>query len=101
VANPAWSPDGTKVSFCWTRGFAPGNYNIFIMDVITKELVQLTHGAGRNENPTWAPDGVHLVFSSRRSGTDQIYTMLANGENVQRLTTTGNNTQPVWAKAIN
>jgi len=101
VANPAWSPDGTKVAFCWTRGFAPGNYNIFIMDVISKDLVQLTHGAGRNENPTWAPDGVHLVFCSRRSGTDQIYTMLVDGSNVQRLTTTGNNTQPVWAKAIN
>jgi TolB protein len=101
VANPSWSPDGTKVAFCWTKGYDPGNYNIFIMDVATKVPNQLTHGAGRNENPTWAPDGIHLVFCSRRSGTDQIYTMLVDGSNVQRLTTQGINTQPVWAKAIN
>ncbi len=30
------------------------------MDVATKEITQLTHGAGRNENPSWAPDGRHL-----------------------------------------
>ena len=71
------------------------------MDVSDKVPHQLTHGAGRNENPTWAPDGIHLVFCSRRSGTDQIYTMLVDGSNVQRLTTQGINTQPVWAKAIN
>ena len=101
VANPAWSPDGQRVAFCWTKGFEPGTYNIFIMDIASRELVQLTHGVGRNENPAWAPDGVHIVFSSTRSRVAQIYTMLADGKNVQQLTTQGNNSQPVWAKAIN
>ncbi len=48
VANPSWSPDGQHIAFAWTRGFEPGNYNIFIMDVATREIVaQLTHGAGQ------------------------------------------------------
>jgi len=100
AVNPCWSPDGQHIAFAWTRGFEPGNYNIFVMDVATREVVQLTHGAGRNENPVWAPDGVHLVFSSTRAGRTEIYTMLADGTNVQQLTNQGNNEKPVWAKGI-
>ncbi len=101
VANPAWSPNGQMVAFAWTKGYEPGNYNIFVMDTANKKYVQLTHGAGRNENPWWAPDGVHIVFSSKRGRLTQLYTMLADGTNVQQLTTQGNNIQPVWAKATN
>ena len=98
VANPAWSPDGQFITFCWTRGFAPGNYNIFIMDAASGKYSQLTHGAGVNENPVFAPDGRHLVFASNRHGSLQIYTMLADGNNVRQLTTQGRNEKPVWSK---
>jgi TolB protein len=101
VANPSWSPDGHHIAFAWTRGFEPGQFNIFVMDVGDKKYVQLTHGNGRNENPVWGPDGVHLVFSIKRGAFTQIYTMLADGTNFLQLTTQGNNLQPVWAKGIN
>lgn len=99
AVNPAWNPDGQHIAFAWTRGFEPGNFNIFVMDVASREVVQLTSGAGRNENPSWASDGVHIVFSSNRGGRTQIYTMTADGHNVQQLTTQGNNEKPVWSKA--
>jgi TolB protein len=101
VANPTWNPNGRLIAFAWTRGYEPGNFNIFVMDVATQQPIQLTQGVGRNENPWWAPDGVHLVFSSKRGPSTQIYTMLADGSNVRQLTTQGNNIQPVWANGVN
>jgi TolB protein len=98
AVNPAWHPDGQHLAFSWTRGYAPGNYNIFVMDVASRQFVQLTHGAGRNEHPSWAPDGRHIVFSSNRSGSLQIWTMLADGTQLQQLTTQGRNEAPVWGK---
>src|SRR5262249_44116909 len=66
VANPSWSPSGQQLAFAWTRGYEIGGFNIFIMDMGSRQIIQLTHGKGRNENPWWAPDGVHLVFTSKR-----------------------------------
>ena len=101
VANPSWSPNGEQIAFAWTRGYEPGNFNIFVMDVAKRVPIQLTQGTGRNENPWWAPDGVHLVFTSKRGNSTQIYTMLADGTGVKQLTTQGNNIQPVWANGVN
>jgi TolB protein len=101
VANPSWSPDGQWIAFAWTHGFEYGQFNIFIMNVATRQYFQLTHNAGVNENPTWAPDGKHIAFTSRRGRTTQVFTMLADGTHIQQLTTQGNNFQPVWVKGIN
>ena len=75
----------------------------FVNDVrlAPQQPVQLTHGVGRNENPWWGPDGLHLVYTSKRGNSTQIFTMLADGNNVKQITTRGNNIQPVWSKAVN
>lgn len=98
ASNPAWNPDGQHLLFAWTRGYAQGAFNIFLMDTATRQYDQLTSGAGRNENPSWAPDGRHLCFVSTRSGSPQIWTMLADGSQIQRLTSQGQNLSPVWSK---
>ena len=96
ASNPSWHPDGQHIAFSWTRGYAKGDFNVFVMDIGTRQFVQLTHSEGRNENPVWAPDGRHLVFASTRTGRSQIYTMLADGSQVKPLTTQGTNRFPVW-----
>jgi TolB protein len=98
AAGASWSPDGQKVAFSWTRGYAAGAWNIFVMDIGSKKPIQLTHGEGKNEHPSWAPDGVHIVFASTRGGRSQVYTMLADGTQVQQLTTSGHNERPTWGK---
>jgi TolB protein len=98
AADPAWNQDGDHLAFAWTQGYAPGSFNIFLMEVASHRYVQLTKDAGRNENPAWAPDGVHIAFSSNRSGSSQIWSMLSDGSQVRQLTTQGSNSNPAWGQ---
>jgi TolB protein len=102
AAQPAWSPDGNRMAFVWTRGYEIGGYNVFIAEIAKAgAFVQLTKGGAIYENPAWAPDGLHLVYSMQRGRAKQIYTNLVNGTREKQLTSQGNNWQPVWANAIN
>lgn len=40
ATNPSWHPDGQIIAFAWTRGYAPGNFNVFLMDVATRSFTQ-------------------------------------------------------------
>jgi TolB protein len=100
AVSPAWSPNGQFLVFSWIRHYgpgAPGAQDIYIMDIASKQWVQLTHDGGRNDFPSWSPDGRHIVFQSSRSGGEQVWTMLGDGSNQKQLTTAGSNTQPNWS----
>jgi len=95
VIDPAWSPNGQLLTFSWRR--PNGNYDIYVMEIVTRQLVELTRDVGRNERPSWAPDGRHLVFESTRTGTRQIWSMLADGTDARQLTKQGQNESPNWS----
>jgi TolB protein len=95
VIDPAWSPNGQLLAFSWRR--PNGNYDIYVMDIVSHQLAQLTRDAGRNERPSWAPDGRHIVFESTRTGSDQVWSMLADGSMPHQLTFQGVNSSPNWS----
>jgi TolB protein len=95
LIDPAWSPNGQILAFSWRR--PDGNYDIYLMDMGSRDLLQITRDTGRNERPSWAPDGRHIVFQSNRSGTWQIWSMLADGTQARQLTSSGQNESPNWS----
>lgn len=100
AVSPSWSPNGQFLTLAWIRKYGPGEpgaSDIYLMDVASKQWVQLTHDGGRNDFPSWAPDGRHIVFQSSRSGKEEIWMMLADGTKSHQLTFTGRNSQPNWS----
>jgi len=100
AVSPAWSPNGLLLAFSWVRHYGPGipgGADLYLMDIASRQIVQLTHDGGRNDFPSWSPDGRHIVFESTRSGTAQIWSVLADGTHLQQLTRVGRNTQPNWS----
>ncbi|HSA93959.1 MAG TPA: Tol-Pal system beta propeller repeat protein TolB [Terriglobales bacterium] len=100
AVSPSWSPNGQLLAFSWNRKYgpgAPGGQDIYIMDIASRQWVQLTHNAGNNDFPSWSPDGRHIVFQSTRSGRTQIWSMLADGTEARQLTSAGQNSQPNWS----
>jgi TolB protein len=94
--SPSWSPNGLFIAFSW-RLTETGMYDVYVVEIATGRIIQLTHDARRNEHPYWSPDGRHLVFESNRSGTKQVWMMLADGTNPKQLTQQGQNWGPAWS----
>jgi TolB protein len=82
-AGLAWTPDGKIVSTI----FAGNNTDLYSMNADGTNRVQLTVNAGRdNTDPVISNDGRHIVFTSNRSGTRQIWRMDIDGRNQRQLT---------------
>jgi Tol biopolymer transport system component len=59
-------------------------WDICVMNVDGTGFSALTE-TRNNSNPTWSPDGSKIAFTSTREGDSRIYSMNADGTNVQRL----------------
>jgi TolB protein len=99
AAEPSWSPDGGWIAFQWRKSLT-GFFDVYVAEVATGKTFQLTKDGKRNEHPVWAPDGRHIAFVSDRSGTRQIYLMLADGTNQRQVSSAGRNISPAWSSFL-
>jgi TolB protein len=84
---PAFSPSGKFLAMA-LAGANETNTNIYLMNIKTRHMTQLTH-VGNNTSPSFSPDGSHIVFTSGRGGNPQIYQMTQRGSGIARLTYNG------------
>ena len=87
-SSPFWSPDNKQIAFSSDRGDAPGDTDIYIVDVDGRKFQNLTQNFDlRSEEPSWSPDGKHIAFDARsdRVGSE-VYVMDADGRNPRKLT---------------
>jgi TolB protein len=83
-ASPDWSPDGRLVAFQSTVG-GQGQFQVFTIALRDRSVRRLTT-EGRNEDPTWAPDARHLVVTSTRTGTRQLFVLDVETGRARQLT---------------
>ena len=68
--SPDISPDGKKVAFAALQG---GIGDIFVIDLESKQLTNLTKDSFGDAAPTWSPDGKYIVYVARVSGNDKLF----------------------------
>jgi Tol biopolymer transport system component len=96
---PAWSPDGTKISF--TRELFNGATEeegsaLYVMNADGTGVTPITSTAANqfNSDPTWSPDGTRIAFHHGNDG--RTYTANTDGTGVTPLTTI-QSWAPAWS----
>jgi len=94
--NLSWSPDGSKIAFSNSAA-------IHLLDLVTKEVNQLTDGSTPSVEPTWSPDSnqiafVLVPFIKRGGGPDSsIGVINVDGSSFVQLTPNDKSRSPDWS----
>ncbi len=105
IFNTAWSPDGRYIAF---SALANGFSNLFLYDLKTDEVKQLTNDEYAELQPAWSPDGKKLAFVTDRFTTNlsdldfgnyNLAVMNMATDSIKRLPdfSKGKNINPQWS----
>ncbi|HET9950634.1 MAG TPA: hypothetical protein VFS09_02445 [Candidatus Eisenbacteria bacterium] len=96
--EPVISPDGSRIAFSPYR--SEGRFHLMTMAVDgTDRIVCSDEASASDTGPHWSPDSRRLVFTrtDRATAARDVYTVLANGDSLQRVTWNGHSTALDWS----
>ncbi len=93
--DPEVSPDGSLVVM---RNMT-GQEDLYIVKSDGTDLRKITDDAPKDRGPKWSPDGKRIVFYTDRNGRYELWSIDAQGSNLQQMTrTTGDPvSSPLWS----
>ncbi len=75
LSNPAWSPDGKTLAFSGMNG---GISDLYLLDLKTNAVRQLTDDRFADIQPAWSPDSKTLAFTTDRGEDGTNFETLAS-----------------------
>jgi hypothetical protein len=81
--SPAFSPDGKSIAFNALRG---STGDIFIMNLDSKEIQNVTDDNFADMAPSYAPDGKFIVYAARVSGNQKLFRLDLDTKKKTQLT---------------
>mgnify|MGYP002068352564 FL=1 len=88
AGSASLSPDGSKLLYAVTRyNLAEncGRTQIYVRDMASGEVSELTDLCSENNSPAWSADGRTIRFLSDRSGSMQVWEMNPEGGDLRQL----------------
>jgi dipeptidyl aminopeptidase/acylaminoacyl peptidase len=102
-ADPAWSPDGSRLVFTGQTGVEDdnnrrSNVDLYVVNTDGTGLRRLTRSRAGEYYADWSagPDGGRIAFTRNRNGRENVYTMRPDGSDVERVTPRGGS-RPSWS----
>jgi len=77
------SPDGKYIVYCAERD---GEYDVYKLDIETKNEVRVTFNEGLDDGPEYSPDGKYIYYNSFKTNSMQIWRMFPDGSNQEQMT---------------
>ena len=94
IISPAWSPEGSRIAYV---SFEKKKPIVYIQSLSGQRSV-LAGFKGNNSAPAWSPDGNKLAIVLTYGANSQVYTINADGSNLNRITKGGAiDTEPTWS----
>ena len=95
AVQPAFSPDGSRVSFGWSteKGFdlyTGKGFDLYVKVLGSETLLRLTQHPSSFVSAAWSPDGTRIAFSRQDGADSGIFIVPALGGPEQKLRSTPN-----------